>query len=72
MNFQRAGRRRGAWIVRLGGREKAFGSNSRGLPELDSLYVPKVPNPSHWEDYTTTLVPGAVDKLVGELGKSDD
>jgi hypothetical protein len=72
MTFQQAGWRRGAWIVRLGGRERAFVSSGRGFPELDSLYVPMVPNPSHWEDYTTTLVLGAIDKLVGELGKSDD
>jgi hypothetical protein len=50
----------------------AFESNGRGFPELDSLYVPKVTNPSHREDYTTTLVPGAIDTLVSELSKPAD
>jgi hypothetical protein len=72
MTFKRAGWRWGAWIVRLGGREMAFESNGRGFPELDSLYVPKVTNPSHREDYTTTLVPGAIDTLVSELSKPAD
>ncbi|GJQ28673.1 MAG: hypothetical protein HBSAPP03_05570 [Phycisphaerae bacterium] len=49
----------GAWIVTLRRKRSVFESNGAGFPRLDRLYVPKVPNPSQWRDYTNTLRPGA-------------
>jgi hypothetical protein len=63
MVFERKGWRWGAWRVTLRNRSRAFPSNGRGFPELDALYVPAVENPSHWRDYTNTLVEGAFVEL---------
>ena len=69
MRFEKVGRPRGgAWIVRLGEKERAFESSGSGFPEVDRLYVPKVQNPRHYSDYRRELVSGAVDRLVGVLG----
>jgi hypothetical protein len=57
----------GAWIVRLGSRERAFPWDNKAFPGLDDLYIPKVRNPKYWTDYTRTLIPGAIDKLIGRL-----
>ena len=58
----------GAWIIKLNGKTRRFLSNGRGYPELDRLYMPKVPNPQHYRDYTNELVPGAIDTLIAMLG----
>ena len=39
---------------------------------MDQLYVPKVPVPLHWRDYTTTLIDGAREKWLGILGGRSD
>ncbi len=65
MDFERKGYTHGAWVIRIGGRTRIFeseGDNSN--PGLDRLYVPKVPNPKTWNDYSTELVPDAEDKLL--------
>lgn len=73
MQHERAGwPRGGAWIVQLGDKEQTFLSNGKGFPELDQLYEPKVPKPTHYRDYTTTLIPRAIEKLVGKLSRPVD
>jgi hypothetical protein len=60
MTFERAGQPPGGtWIVHLEGRETPFFSNGAGFPELDGLYVPRAPNPTHWRDYSCELIPNA-------------
>ncbi len=54
----------GAWDVTLGGELQRFTYTNGGFPELDSLYVPAVPEPSGCKDYTTELVPDAWRLLV--------
>jgi hypothetical protein len=56
-----------AWTITLDGKTRTFESNGRGYPELDRLYVPKAPNPTHYTDYSHTLQPGAIDALVSML-----
>lgn len=66
MVFVRAGEQYGAWIVKLGNSEKKLVSNGSGFPDLDRLYVPKagVSNPSHYSDYSTTPVDGAIERFL--------
>lgn len=69
MAFLRGGSRWGAWEVHLLGRAGRFESNGRGFPELDCLYAPgpHVKHPTHWSDYSSELVEGAMDKLMSKL-----
>ncbi len=69
MRHQREGYQWGAWIVRLGGKERIFLSNGSGYPDLDKLYVPKPGffHPSHYSDYSNTLVAGAWEKFLAQL-----
>ena len=69
MVFDRSDSRWGSWIIHLEDRSARFPSNGRGFPELDRLYVPKpgIENPRHWNEYSTELTAGAVDRLVGLL-----
>ena len=46
----------GAWVVHLRGITQVFESNQAGFPEMDRLYVPKVPTPKHHSDYHTGLL----------------
>ena len=57
MVFERKGQPQGgAWFVRLPGHATHwFPSNGRGFPGLDELYIPKIPNPQHYRDYTNDL-----------------
>jgi hypothetical protein len=71
MVYQREGYRYGAWLIRLG--EKSLTIEARGnrtFPELDQLHVPRVPEPSAWDDYSKELVPDAESRLLGLLGLS--
>ena len=72
MKFEREGYQWGAWIVKIGNKQRIFLSNGSGFPELDHLYEPKpeILQPSHWSDYTNTLVQDAWDKLVLLLEES--
>lgn len=68
MQFERKGRAQGgAWVVTLRGKVTVFQSNGSGFPPMDKLYIPKVPEPSHYTDYTTKLVEGAQEKWIGML-----
>lgn len=66
MRFERAGRPQGGtWIVSLPGHaERMFDSNGAGFPPLDGLYVPKVPNPTHYRDYSNDLQPDSRDRWI--------
>ncbi len=74
MYHMRAGYQWGAWIIRLGGKERVSRSNGSGYPELDMLYQPKpgIGHPSHWEDYTNTLLPRAEQKLIDLVTNQDN
>jgi hypothetical protein len=67
MTYSRAGIPGGVWIIQLDGKVGRFESNGRGFPELDRLYVPLVDNPSRWDDYSKTTIPGAAEKLIALL-----
>jgi hypothetical protein len=69
MHHEKLGRPHGgSWVVSLPGHsEKFFDSNGAGFPPMDRLYVPKVPNPSHYSDYANQLVPGARDRWIAML-----
>lgn len=57
----------GAWIVTLRGRTSAFQSNGAGFPPMDRLYMPRVPEPSHWRDYTNDLTQNASRRWLDTL-----
>jgi hypothetical protein len=68
MSFERSGYPQGgAWILKLANKSKVIESNQSGFPELDRLYIPKKPNPRHYRDYTTSLVPDAINQLIAML-----
>ncbi len=68
MRFQRSGYRFGAWIITLDDKRVVLESTGRRLlTELDSLYVPKVPEPTTWEDYGRELVEDAEERLLSLL-----
>ncbi|MFH1097617.1 MAG: hypothetical protein V1749_08985 [Candidatus Desantisbacteria bacterium] len=43
---------------------------NQSFPKLDRLYVPRVPDPRHWDDYLEKLVPDAETQLLSMLGIS--
>jgi hypothetical protein len=73
MKHKRVGYQWGAWIVRLHGKDRIFRSNGSGYPELDKLFKLK-PNhqPEHYEDYTNTLLPHALEKFERSISNPDD
>lgn len=68
MVYQRKGFRYGAWIIRIGGKEAVVeATGNRSFPEIDGLRVPRRPNPRHWDDYWTDLLPDAQERLLRML-----
>ncbi len=73
MIYEREGFRHGAWVIRIGESTATVeASGNRSFPELDCLYVPRVPEPRHWDDYLNELVPGAEKQLLSMLGVSEN
>ena len=74
MTYEREGYRYGAWVIRIGESHVTIeAGGNKSFPELDRLYVPRVPNPMHWDDYLDELVPNAETRLLSMLGiLSDD
>jgi hypothetical protein len=71
MVYEREGYRFGAWLIRIGESTATIeAGGNRSFPELDRLYVPRVPNPMHWDDYANKLVPDAEAQLLSMLGTS--
>ncbi|HOT91652.1 MAG TPA: hypothetical protein PLJ78_04840 [Anaerolineae bacterium] len=72
MYYERKGHRYGAWVIRIDESNVTIeSSGNRSFPELDRLYVPRVPNPRHWDDYLDELVPDAEARLLSLLGISE-
>src|SRR5450756_2472105 len=72
MIYQRAGYRYGAWIITIGEQRAVLeASGNRSFPPLDTLYVPRVPHPKHWDDYKNELVPDAEAGLMALLGSCE-
>ena len=69
MRHERHGYPGGAWIVKVGKKQKTFVPNGSGYPELDKLYVPKpeISEPNHYSDYSTELIAGAWEKFIALL-----
>ena len=69
MVYERKGYRYGAWVIRIG--ENAW-SSKRGATSRSHnstvCYVPLVPDPKHWDDYSDELVPDAETQLLSMLG----
>jgi hypothetical protein len=73
MTYERKGYRHGAWVIRIGESSVTVeAGGNRSFPELDRLYVPRVPDPRHWNDYLDELVPDAETQLLSMLGISGD
>ena len=69
MDYKREGVQWGAWKLRLGDREVTFNAGGeRSFPELDQLYLPKVTNPTSWDDYKNELVPDVEMKVLALFG----
>ncbi len=69
MVYERAGYRHGAWVIRVGEKSVIIeASGDRSFPQLDRLYVPRVADPRHWDDYSDELVPDAEAQLLSMLG----
>jgi hypothetical protein len=67
MWYEQAGRPKGgAWIVRLGNKEKIIEWDNHRFPQLDERYELRdgVSEPQSHSDYATTLRPGAIEELV--------
>lgn len=70
MTFQRKGfPRGGAWVVDYMRRQTTFLWHDRSFPDLDALYIPKRPNPIHFDDYTNQLISGAWEQFVVSLNE---
>mgnify|MGYP005812950067 CR=1 FL=1 len=68
MTYEHKGHHSGAWLIATGGRSLAIeATGERSFPQLDRLYVPRVPEPQTWDDYEDELVPGAEARLLGLL-----
>jgi hypothetical protein len=68
MTYQREGFRYGAWVIELGGRSATIeATGEQSFPDLDRLYVAKVPNPTRWDDYRDELLPDAEGRLLARL-----
>lgn len=75
MWYEQAGRPRGGvWIVRLGNNERVFEWDNYRFPGLDERYEVRegVSSPQRHADYTTTLKPGAIEKLVQIVDASEE
>ena len=74
MYFERKGQPLGgAWFARLpDGPLHVFYSNRRGFPDLDCLYLAKVRNPQHYNDYTNDLRPDAKQIWLDRLRSDPD
>lgn len=73
MTYEREGYQHGAWVIRIGERSVIIeAGGNQSFPELDRLYVPRSPNPRHWDDYLDELVPNAEAQLLSMLGISGD
>jgi len=70
MVYERKGHRYGAWVIRIGEHSLTIeAGGNRSFPQLDRLYVPLVPDPKHWDDYSPDeLVPDAEARLLSMLG----
>ena len=69
MEYEREGVQWGAWKLRLGDRKVTFNAGGeRSFPELDQLYLPKVTNPTSWDDYKNELVPDVEMKVLALFG----
>ena len=57
------------WHITLNGKHKSYDSHGEGhIPELDSLYVPRVVNPKTWDDYKDELLEDSEKILLGRFG----
>ncbi len=54
----------GTWEIDLHGKVARIPCHDQRINALDGLYVPKVAEPSTWEDYEQQLIPGAFWRLV--------
>jgi len=73
MTYERKGYRYGAWAIRIGESSVTIeAGGNRSFPELDGLYIPRVPEPKHWDDYLDELVSDAETRLLAMLGISGD
>lgn len=73
MVYEREGFRHGAWVIKVGERSVIVEADgNRSFPQLDRLYVPLVPDPRHWDDYSDELVSDAEPQLLSMLGASDN
>jgi hypothetical protein len=71
MVYERGGYRHGAWVIKIGEKSVTIeAGGNRSFPQLDCLYVPRVPDPRHWDDYSDELVPDAETQLLSMLGIS--
>lgn len=65
MVYVREGYRHGAWVIRIG--ENSFtieATGNQSFPQFDRLYVPRVPHPERWDDYSDELAPDAEAQLL--------
>jgi hypothetical protein len=57
------------WHITLNGKHKSYDSHGEGhIPELDSLYVPRVVNPKTWDDYKDELLEDSEKILLSRFG----
>jgi hypothetical protein len=68
MFYERQGYRYGAWVIRIGDNSRVIvAGGDRSFPELDGLYISRVPDPQHWDDYLNELLPDAEARLLSML-----
>lgn len=68
MVYERKGYRHGAWVITIGENSVPIeAGGDQSFPSLDRLYVPRVADPRHWDDYSDELVPDAETRLLSML-----
>jgi len=71
MVYEHEGYRYGAWVIKVAEKSVTIeAGGDRSFPELDRLYVPRVPDPRHCDDYSNQLIPDAETQLLSMLGIS--
>ena len=67
MEYRADGREGKRWIVTLAGKSATVKYEDGLFPLLDALYVPLVDDPRAFDDYSKSLVDGAIDRLIEHL-----
>ena len=56
------------WFIELNGKKTSIESNGSLWKELDTLYKPKNPFPTHWDHFYNELIVNAEEEILKRFG----